>query len=65
MVYESVTREELLSMRVGSTRVFELKEPGKLRSAATTCTNLKNDGLGEFKCYKDFKSMSVSITRIK
>lgn len=65
MAQEMVTREELLSMRVGSTRVFELTEPGKLRSAATTCTNLKNDGLGVFKCGKDFKSMSVSITRIK
>ena len=65
MVQECVTREELLNMRVGSTRMFALKEPGKLRSAAATCTNLKNDGLGEFTCYKDFKSMSVSIRRIK
>ena len=65
MAQEMVTRKELLEMRVGTTRIFELKEPGKMRSAASTCTNLKNDGLGEFKCAKDFTSMSVSITRIK
>jgi hypothetical protein len=65
MELEIVTRDELLKMRVGSTRIFYLSEPGKLRSAATTCTNLKNDGLGEFKCHKDFKALSVSIERIK
>ena len=65
MATETVTREELLKMRVGATRIFFLGEPGKLRSAATTCTNLKNDGKGEWECNKDFNSLSVSITRKK
>jgi hypothetical protein len=65
MVKETVTRDELLKMRVGGTRNFFLGEPGKLRSAATTCTNLKNDGLGVWKCNKDFNSLSVSIKRVK
>lgn len=65
MVTETVTRDELLKMRVGGTRNFFLGEPGKLRSAATTCTNLKNDGLGVWECNKDFSSLSVSIKRIK
>ena len=63
MTAETVTRDELLKMRIGATRIFFLGEPGKLRSAASTCTNLKNDQLGEWECNKDFKSMSVSITR--
>lgn len=65
MATETVTRNELLKMRVGGTRIFFVGVPGKLRSAATTCTNLKNDGLGVWECNKDFKSLSVSITRIK
>ena len=65
MATEKVTRDELLKMRIGVTRNFFLGEPGKLRSAAVTCTNLKNDGLGVWECYKDFNSLSVSIKRIK
>lgn len=65
MEQETVTREELLKMRVGATRNFFLGEPGKLRSAATTCTNLKNDGKGIWECNKDFNSLSVSIKRVK
>lgn len=65
MAQEKVTRKELEEMRVGSTRIFELIDPKKLQSVATTCTQMKNEGRGEWKVGKDYKSTSVSITRIK
>lgn len=65
MRQEKVTRKELEEMRVGSTRIFQLIEPTKLQSVASTCTQMKNEGRGEWKVGKDYKSMSVSITRIR
>ena len=65
MVQEKVTRKELEEMRVGSTRIFNLSEPGKLQAAASTCTQLKNERRGEWSVRKDYESVSVSITRIK
>jgi hypothetical protein len=65
MVQEKVTRKELEEMRVGSTRVFQLNEPTKLQSVATTCTQLKNERRGEWKVGKDYESVSVSVTRLK
>jgi len=65
MAQEKVTRKELEEMRVGSTRVFTLTEPGKLQAAASTCTQMKNEQKGEWTVRKDYKSMSVSITRIR
>ena len=65
MAQEKVTRKELEEMRVGSTRVFQLNEPTKLQSVATTCTQLKNEKRGEWKVGKDYESVSVSVTRLK
>ena len=65
MAQEKVTRKELEDMRVGSTRVFQLIEPTKLQSVATTCTQLKNEGRGEWTVGKDYKSCAVSVTRVK
>jgi hypothetical protein len=65
MTPETVTKDELLKMHIGTTRIFFVGEPGKMRSAAVTCTNLKNDGLGEWTHRKDFKTLSVSITRVR
>ena len=65
MAQEKVTRKELEEMRVGTTRVFQLTEPTKLQSVATTCTQLKNEKRGEWKVGKDYESVSVSVTRLK
>jgi hypothetical protein len=65
MVQEKVTQKDLEEMRVGSTRVFTLKEPGKLSSVATMCTRMKNERRGEWTVRKDYKSISVSVTRVK
>ena len=65
MAQETVTRSELLEMRIGSTRIFELNNPTKLQSACSTCSQLKNERKGEWTCRRDYKSCSVSITRIK
>ena len=65
MTQEKVTRKELKEMRIGSTRIFTLTEPGKLQAAATTCNQLKNEKIGEWSVRKDYESMSVSVTRVK
>lgn len=65
MVQEKVTQKELEDMRVGSTRVFLLPEPGKLSSVASMCTRMKNERRGEWTVRKDYESVSVSVTRIK
>ena len=65
MVQEKVTQKELEEMRVGSTRIFALTEPGKLSSVATMCTRMKNERRGEWSVRKDYESVSVSVTRVK
>ena len=65
MVQEKVTQKELEEMRVGSTRIFALTEPGKLASVATMCTRMKNERRGEWSVRKDYESVSVSVTRVK
>ena len=65
MTQEKVTRKELEDMRVGSTRIFTLTEPGKLQAVATTCNQLKNERRGEWSVRKDYESVSVSVTRLK
>lgn len=65
MVQEKVTQKELEDMRVGSTRVFSLPEPGKLSSVASMCCRMKNERRGEWTVRKDYESVSVSVTRIK
>ena len=64
MAQDKVTRKELEEMRVGTTRIFSLSEPGKLQAAAVTCNQLKKERRGKYECKKDYESMSVSITRI-
>jgi hypothetical protein len=36
MAQEKVTRNELIEMHIGQTRIFTLEEPTKLQSVATT-----------------------------
>ena len=65
MVQEKVTQKELEDMRVGSTRVFSLPEPGKLASVTSMCTRMKKERRGEWTVRKDYESVSVSVTRTK
>lgn len=65
MVQEKVTQKELEEMRVGSTRVFLLSEPGKLSSVATMCTRMKKERRGEWTVRKDYEQVSVSVTRVR
>jgi predicted MPP superfamily phosphohydrolase len=62
---QDLSRKELLDMRVGTTRVFNLTEKSKLQSAASTLTQLKNLGLGEWSHGKDIKNIAISVKRIK
>ena len=65
MTKNHVSREDLLKMRVGSTRVFNLEDKTKLQSAASTMTALKNAGKGEWTHGKDYENVAISVKRIK
>ena len=65
MVQEKVTRKELSEMHIGQTRIFNLPDGGKVRSAISTCQQMKNEKKMEFKATPDWESDAVSITRIK
>ena len=65
MAQERVSRDELLEMRIGQTRIFTLTNPTKLQSAATQCNQLKNEQKGEWTIKRDYTSCSISITRVK
>ena len=65
MAQEKVTREELLAMHINQARIFTLNDRNKLQSVATTLTQLKNEGKGEWTHRKDYDAVAISITRIK
>lgn len=65
MTKNHVSREDLLKMRVGSTRVFNLEDKTKLQSAASTMSALKNEGKGEWTHGKDYENVAISVKRIK
>lgn len=65
MAQEKVTRDELLAMHINEARIFTLFDRTKLQSVATTLTQLKNEGKGEWTHRKDYKASAVSVTRIK
>ena len=65
MPQEKVSRDELLEMHIGQTRIFTLTNPTKLQSAATQCNQLKNERKGEWTIKRDYTSCSISITRTK
>lgn len=65
MTQEKVTRQELMEMHIGSTRIFTLTNPTKLQSVATTCNQLKNEQKGEWTIRRDYTTCSVSVTRTK
>ena len=65
MAQTHVSREDLLSMRVGSTKVFNLTDKNKLQSAASTMTALKKEGKGEWSHGKDYENVAISVKRLK
>ena len=65
MVQEKVTRQELMAMNVGQTRIFTLIRPESLQSVASTLNQLKNERKGEWTHRKDYESLAISVTRIK
>jgi hypothetical protein len=65
MAQEKVSRNELLEMHIGQTRIFTLHDKTKLQSVATTLTQLKCEGKGEWTHRKDYDAVAVSVTRIK
>lgn len=64
MAQEKVTREELLGMHIGQTRIFTLADKTKLQSVATTLTQLKKEDKGEWTHRKDYESSAISVTRL-
>ncbi len=65
MTQEKVTREELMSMKIGQTRIFTLSDKTKLQSIATTLTQLKKEDKGEWTHRKDYEASAISVTRLK
>ena len=65
MAQEKVTRNELLEMHIGQTRIFTLMEETKLQSVATTLNQLKNEKKGEWTHRKDYDACAASVTRLK
>ena len=65
MVQDKVTRKELEEMRVGSSRIFDLSSGGKVKSALSTCQQMKNEKKLEYKAVPDWEHNAVCITRIK
>ena len=65
MVQEKVTRKELTEIHVGQTRIFNLPNGGKVKSALVTCGQMKNEKKMEFRAVPDWKSNAVCITRLK
>lgn len=65
MTKTHVSREDLLKMRVGSTRIFYLNDKTKLQSAAATMSALKNEGKGEWTHGKDYEHVAISVKRLK
>lgn len=62
---ERVSRKDLRELHVGQTRIFTLANKKKIKSACTQAYQLKNEEDLEFAVKPDYKSSSVSITRIK
>ena len=65
MPQEKVTRQELLEMHIGQTRIFHLTEETKLQSVATTCTQMKNEKKGEWSIRRDYGACAISVTRTR
>lgn len=65
MVQDKVTRKELADMRIGQTRIFNLPDGGKVKSAISTCQQMKNEKGLEYSTKPDWESKAISITRIK
>ena len=65
MAQEKVTTKELEEMRVGTTRIFTLTQPGQLSSVAVMCTRMKREKRGEWTVREDYETVSVSVTRTK
>ena len=65
MAQEKVTREELIGMHIGQTRIFTLLDKTKLQSVAATLTQLKNEDKGVWTHKKDYGACAVSVTRVK
>ena len=65
MIQEKVTRKELEEMRVGSPRIFNLIDGGKVKSALTTCQQMKNEKKMEYRAVPDWEQNAKCITRIK
>lgn len=64
MTQEKVTRKELAEMHIGQTRIFNLPDGGKVKSAISTCQQMKNEKKMAFKATPDWESCAISITRI-
>lgn len=65
MTQDKVTRKELSEMHIGQTRIFNLPDGGKVKSAISTCQQMKNEKGLEFKATPDYPSAAISITRLK
>ena len=65
MAQEKVSRNELLEMHIGQTRIFTLTNPTKLQSVATICNQMKNEQKGVWTIKRDYTACSISVTRLK
>ena len=64
-VQEKVSRPELEAMAIGEIRIFDLPNGGKVKSAISTCDQMKNEKGMEFEKRPDWKVSAICIKRIK
>ena len=62
---EKVSRAELAGMDIGETLIFDLPDGGKVKSAISTCDQMKNEKGMEFEKRPDWKHAAICIKRIK
>ena len=65
MPQEKVSRNELLEMHIGQTRIINLPDGGKVESAKVTAKQMKDLKKGEWQVKPDYDACAVSITRVK
>lgn len=64
-VQEKVTRNELVDMHIGQTRIIHLAKKSKIESARQTVRQVSYEKDMEFIFKPDKEAVAVSITRIK
>jgi hypothetical protein len=66
----SVTKNDILAIRPGRTKVFKVDKPQAIKSAMVMCTYIKNmrlipEGVERYTCSSDYTNLYVVITAVR